>query len=307
MARRRVYSPALIHLTVAAAALAGVMSTFPSHPHHLYAYFTHAGHSCGKVVTSHFTNLAAPSLVWAMIYCLQGWHLSPALPVTRYPSFQVRDYTDVHVTGGRVAYPTAAAALQAIAARRGSSSSRGVETARDYSASRTTDKQGMKAEAAAAAEGVKSDIGAATMAASVKEEPMQAMKVEGGGTTPLEPPAAGPASWRVGQTRVRTSAAGAYASDDDIAAAVIPSGPAVCESCLISVRFMGYFRVWQGTGQTFDAVELFLPDTQYHTQVGGLAEGKEAWRRGGGDERRGEGGGREGEGMAGRGRIEGSR
>jgi hypothetical protein len=30
---------------------------------------------------------------------------------------------------------------------------------------------------------------------------------------------------------------------------------------------MGYFRVWQGTGEVFDAVELFLPDAQYETQV----------------------------------------
>jgi hypothetical protein len=43
---------------------------------------------------------------------------------------------------------------------------------------------------------------------------------------------------------------------------------ALCESCVITVRFMGYFRVHQGSGQVFDAIDLFLPDTQFETQVG---------------------------------------
>jgi hypothetical protein len=34
---------------------------------------------------------------------------------------------------------------------------------------------------------------------------------------------------------------------------------------------MGYFRVHQGSGQVFDAIDLFLPDTQFETQVGTLS------------------------------------
>ena len=28
-------------------------------------------------------------------------------------------------------------------------------------------------------------------------------------------------------------------------------GSAVCEQCLVTVRFLGYYRVWQGTGQVW--------------------------------------------------------
>lgn len=46
------------------------------------------------------------------------------------------------------------------------------------------------------------------------------------------------------------------------------SGPsASCESCLVTVRFLGFHRVWQGSGEVFDTVDLFLPDQQYETQV----------------------------------------
>lgn len=39
---------------------------------------------------------------------------------------------------------------------------------------------------------------------------------------------------------------------------------------MITVRFLGYFRVHQGSGTIFDAIDLFLPDTQFETQVGGV-------------------------------------
>jgi len=42
---------------------------------------------------------------------------------------------------------------------------------------------------------------------------------------------------------------------------------AICESCVITVRFLGYFRCHQGSGEVFDAIDLFLPDTQFETQV----------------------------------------
>ena len=30
---------------------------------------------------------------------------------------------------------------------------------------------------------------------------------------------------------------------------------------------MGFYRVWHGSGEVFDAVDLFLPDSQFPTQV----------------------------------------
>lgn len=37
---------------------------------------------------------------------------------------------------------------------------------------------------------------------------------------------------------------------------------------MVVVRFLGFHRVWQGSGQVFDSVDLFLPDIVYDTQVG---------------------------------------
>lgn len=36
---------------------------------------------------------------------------------------------------------------------------------------------------------------------------------------------------------------------------------------MVVVRFLGFHRVWQGSGQVFDSVDLFLPDIVYDTQV----------------------------------------
>ena len=30
---------------------------------------------------------------------------------------------------------------------------------------------------------------------------------------------------------------------------------------------MGFVRIWQGSGEAFDMVDLFLPDVQFTTQV----------------------------------------
>jgi len=30
---------------------------------------------------------------------------------------------------------------------------------------------------------------------------------------------------------------------------------------------MGFHRIWHGSGQVFDTVDLFLPDVQFPTQV----------------------------------------
>lgn len=39
-------------------------------------------------------------------------------------------------------------------------------------------------------------------------------------------------------------------------------GPAV-----VTTRWMGFVRIWRGTGQVFDRVDLFLPDVQYETEA----------------------------------------
>ncbi|GFR40697.1 hypothetical protein Agub_g1288, partial [Astrephomene gubernaculifera] len=40
-----------------------------------------------------------------------------------------------------------------------------------------------------------------------------------------------------------------------------------CESALVAVRFLGFFRVWRGSNTVFDGVDLWLPDVVYDTQA----------------------------------------
>ena len=35
----------------------------------------------------------------------------------------------------------------------------------------------------------------------------------------------------------------------------------------MTTRWMGFHRIWHGSGQVFDTVDLFLPDVQFPTQV----------------------------------------
>lgn len=46
---------------------------------------------------------------------------------------------------------------------------------------------------------------------------------------------------------------------------------AVTEGARVTTRFLGYFRVWRGSGKVFDAVDLWLPDVRFDTQVGAAA------------------------------------
>ncbi len=117
---------------------------------------------------------------------------------------QIQDYKDVHVTGGRVAYPTASVALAALAARRG-------------------DRAAAAAEASTLHQGQ-------------------------------------------GQHCCHGSHGGAVHADVHV-----PVTSATCESCVVTVRFMGYHRVRKGSGEAFDHVQLFLPDVQMETQVSGFA------------------------------------
>ena len=36
----------------------------------------------------------------------------------------------------------------------------------------------------------------------------------------------------------------------------------------MTVRWLGFHRIWQGSGEVFDSIDLFLPDVQFGTQVG---------------------------------------
>ena len=40
--------------------------------------------------------------------------------------------------------------------------------------------------------------------------------------------------------------------------------------CLVTTRWLGFHRVWQGSGEVFDTVDLFLPDMQLRTQARSL-------------------------------------
>lgn len=40
-----------------------------------------------------------------------------------------------------------------------------------------------------------------------------------------------------------------------------------CDECQVTTRWLGFYRVWQGSGEVFDTVDLFLPDVQFNTQV----------------------------------------
>ncbi len=37
--------------------------------------------------------------------------------------------------------------------------------------------------------------------------------------------------------------------------------------CLVTSRWLGFHRIWHGSGEVFDTVDLFLPDVQFTTQV----------------------------------------
>ena len=37
--------------------------------------------------------------------------------------------------------------------------------------------------------------------------------------------------------------------------------------CLVTTRWLGFHRIWQGSGEVFDTVDLFLPDMQLRTQA----------------------------------------
>jgi len=46
-----------------------------------------------------------------------------------------------------------------------------------------------------------------------------------------------------------------------------PSTTACCDAAIVTVRWLGFHRIWQGSGEVFDSIDLFLPDVQFGTQV----------------------------------------
>lgn len=46
-----------------------------------------------------------------------------------------------------------------------------------------------------------------------------------------------------------------------------PATSARCNEAAVTLRFMGFVRIWRGSGVTFDHVRLFLPDVQFVTQA----------------------------------------
>lgn len=48
-----------------------------------------------------------------------------------------------------------------------------------------------------------------------------------------------------------------------------PSTTACCDAAIVTVRWLGFHRIWQGSGEVFDSIDLFLPDVQFGTQVSG--------------------------------------
>ena len=46
-----------------------------------------------------------------------------------------------------------------------------------------------------------------------------------------------------------------------------PTTTACCDAAIVTVRWLGFHRIWQGSGEVFDSIDLFLPDVQFGTQV----------------------------------------
>lgn len=42
---------------------------------------------------------------------------------------------------------------------------------------------------------------------------------------------------------------------------------AVAAECEVTNRWLGFHRIWHGSGEVFDTVDLFLPDVQFSTQA----------------------------------------
>ena len=46
-----------------------------------------------------------------------------------------------------------------------------------------------------------------------------------------------------------------------------PATSAVAAPCEVTNRWLGFHRIWHGSGEVFDTVDLFLPDVQFSSQA----------------------------------------
>ena len=42
---------------------------------------------------------------------------------------------------------------------------------------------------------------------------------------------------------------------------------ATCSTAIVTTRFLGFHRVWQGSGSVFDSIDLYLPDVSFETEA----------------------------------------
>ncbi|GIL86775.1 hypothetical protein Vretifemale_15010 [Volvox reticuliferus] len=142
---------------------------------------------------------------------------------------KVKDYTDVYVTGGHVAYPAPTPALHRVMETQGSACGPGLKSPRRIAA------------------------GVTAPVTTISET--------------REPVASANASEAAPMTGAATATGGAATPNFGTAVASVSATTASCESALVVVRYLGFHRVWQGSNRVFDTVDLFLPDVIYETQA----------------------------------------
>ena len=172
---------------------------------------------------------------------------------------------DLHVTGSKVAYPTPREALAAIAARRG-----GAGTASHADKLEEQQQEGRLAQQHTPCSSLPLQPPAAQLQPHAQVQPHAQQQPHAQAQVQQQPHAQASA----GACTLRGAVPGG--------ATTCCSGTATCESCYVTVRFLGYHRVAYGTGEIIDSVELFLPDSQWETQVRGQGDARgwvDGWRR----------------------------
>ncbi|GIL51561.1 hypothetical protein Vafri_7530, partial [Volvox africanus] len=147
---------------------------------------------------------------------------------------KVKDYTDIYVTGGHVAYPAPTPALHRVM---------GTPASGPASAGGPGPKPSHRAAGA---------VTAPVLAEVEKRVPCRDSAVS---------------SEAVSVTATATAKLGPATSLNGTAIESTSATTASCESALVVVRYLGFHRVWQGSNRLFDTVDLFLPDVIYETQA----------------------------------------
>lgn len=93
----------------------------------------------------------------------------------------------------------------------------------------------------------------------------------------------GPGATAEQQQEQEQEAAAAQAQEQGDSAGAVTAGHPRTSACagpaLVTTRWLGFVRVWRGSGQVFDRVDLFLPDVQYETHAAYLRLPPSARRR----------------------------